>query len=39
MHNLDLSWSRDVIGQVAIGFPIGRFLLVDGGPFEPSPYL
>jgi len=25
IHNLDLSWSRDVIGHVAIGFPIGHF--------------
>jgi len=27
-HEFDLSGSRDVIGHVTIGFPIGHFLLV-----------
>jgi len=27
-HDLDLSWSRDVIGRVTIRIPMGHFLLV-----------
>jgi len=35
-HDLDLSWSRDVIDHVTIRFPIRGFI---GVPLEPSPYI
>jgi len=36
---LDNSGSRDIIGHVTIGFPVGHFLWPSFGPLEQSLYL